>query len=143
MADFLWLRREFPWLGAGFIPAVDAAAAADFASSLTALGFETITLTCGRDDDLFAALGRDLSFPTYYGGSGWDAVNDCLGDLPLANRFVILWNGSREYAAANPKLFGEACAVLTDWLRGLSVAGAQGVLVLVGTGPAFSSPEAD
>lgn len=143
MADLLWLRREFPWLGDGFIPAVDADAVDAFAAALAGHGFVTIPLTCGRADDLFIALGRDLGFPSYYGGSGWDAVDDCLGDLQMADQFAILWHGAGDYAAANPKLFGETCAVLTDWLRGLSAAGTQGTLVLVGTGPAFSSPEAD
>ena len=141
MTGFVWLRQEFPWLGGGFIHAVDTDYAREFGSALEGQGFQIIKLDCSSDDDLFLALGTAFQFPSYYGGSGWDAVNDCLSDIDHSDHFAIFWTGADSYAAADPKKFGEACSVLDVWLRRLSVRHIQGELVLVGRGRSFTAPD--
>jgi RNAse (barnase) inhibitor barstar len=43
-------------------------------------------------DDLFAIMKSAFDFPDYF-GANWDAVIDCLRDLPDANGYMIVCTG--------------------------------------------------
>ncbi len=142
MLQPVWFRRDFPWLGGGFIHAVDEGYADDFSAQLAEGGFELRTLDGSSGRSVFVELGSALNFPDYYGGSGWDSVIDCFRDVDLPSRCAIMWRHADQYASLDPKLFGEACAVLTDVFDKLAPEGCQVVLVLTGHGPAFKRPPA-
>jgi Barstar (barnase inhibitor) len=138
--DFVWLQEQFPWLGPGFIHAIDDDYAGDFAGQLGGLGFELLRMQGDSGDSVFAQLESALQFPDYYGGSGWDAVEDCLTDVRLPRRGALFWRRADIYAQRDLKRFGEACAVLTNAFVALEAEGSQVVLVLAGRGTAFSRP---
>lgn len=78
VTDWIWIRREFPWLGGGFIHAVDDAYAPAFEGDLVRLGFvlrvldgHQMTDEAGFWDQLRSVFG----FPSYF-GSNWDAFHD-------------------------------------------------------------------
>jgi RNAse (barnase) inhibitor barstar len=135
--SFVWFTREFPWLRSGMVHAVDISSAAEFEGSLKELGFTVARLQCGEGDDIFRELSRALDFPSYFGGSGWDAVSDCLGDIKVDQRFALFWYGADSYAGAHSITFGEACVILTEFFRSLGSSDIQAELVLVGIGTEF------
>jgi len=138
--DFIWFRRDFPWLGPGFIHAVDDDYADEFAADLTKHRFELRSIRGDSERTVFEELGSAFAFPDYYGGSGWDSVIDCFTDVELPPRCALLWRRADTYASRDLKTFAEACAVLDNIFRELGKSGHQLVLVLTGTGPSFKRP---
>jgi hypothetical protein len=73
----------------------------------------------------------------------WDALSDDIGGTELPARAVLLWHGADRFAARHPKIFAEACVVLTDLFKAASAQHKQLVLVLAGDGADFKSPDTD
>jgi RNAse (barnase) inhibitor barstar len=87
------------------------------------------------------ALAAALNFPSHY-GRNWDAAHDSFRGLELHHPFALVWRNADRIASSDPKLFGEACAVLAEEFRALGSRGIQAELVVTGDGPAFSVPNA-
>jgi hypothetical protein len=138
--DTVWFRRDFPWLGPGFIHAVDDGYVDAFLTDLARWGFEQRTIRGSSERTVFEELGCAFEFPDYYGGSGWDSVIDCFRDVELPAKCALVWRRADTYANHDPKLFGEACAVLDSIFGQLGKDGHQLVLVLTGHGQAFKRP---
>jgi hypothetical protein len=136
----VWFRRDFPWLGSGFIHAVADDYADRFLADLARRGFEARSIRGDSGRSIFDELGSAFAFPDYYGGSGWDSVIDCFRDVELPERCAVVWRRADVYANLDPKLFGEACAVLDSVFGDLGKDGHQLVLVLTGKGAAFKRP---
>jgi RNAse (barnase) inhibitor barstar len=90
VSDWVWLRHEFPWLGHGFIHAIDDDIVDWFGRELERLGFAV----CVLDSDVMtdeASFWREVrvtfDFPDYQ-GSNWDAFDDSFGDLELPERLA-------------------------------------------------------
>jgi RNAse (barnase) inhibitor barstar len=141
MSDFVWYRHEFPWIGYGFIPAVHADAEPDFRSRLTELRVEVFDMVGSPDRSVHEQLKEAYSFPDYT-GRNWDAFSDVMGDLSLPHRSALFWHDADVYATSDPKLFAEACAMITSTFDAIAVVeGKQATLVLLGRGVAFKRPE--
>jgi hypothetical protein len=136
---FVWIRREFPWIGSGFILAVAESYADQFADQLRALGFTVVTMRCGSGASFGTALKHALRFPDWC-GLGWDAIHDCFGEVEFPHPFALMWRDAETFAADNPKAFGEATAILQIEFDALGTRGTQAVLVITGDGPAFQRP---
>jgi hypothetical protein len=136
----LWFRRDFPWLAPGFIHAVADDYADRFLEDLAGWGFEERSIRGDSERTIFEELGSAFAFPDYYGGSGWDSVIDCFKDVEVPEKCAVVWRRADTYANLDPKLFGEACAVLDSLFGGLGKDGYQLVLVLTGKGPGFNRP---
>lgn len=111
-----------------------------FTQELTNLGFLVLNMEPGDEADLFRELGRLFRFPDYYGGSGWDAVNDCFVDVEVPRRTALVWRQADTFSLRDPKAFGEACHMLSGLFECAEASGIQAVLVLTGIGPSFSQP---
>ena len=136
------MRHDFPWLGHGFVHAVEEDYADRFAEELRVRGFDVWTLR-GRhmldEVGFWAEIRRCFEFPDYQ-GSNWDAFNDSFGDLSLPGRFAIMWRAADETAAKNLKLFAEAIAVFVSACEAVRENGHQGELILTGNGASFTQP---
>ena len=142
ISDFVWFRRDMPWLGRGFIYCVDADAEPTLRQQLGDLGFVLYTLAGEAVDDarsLHAALARTFDFPDYY-GSNWDAFNDCFDEPELPRRTALMWRGAERLARRDLKAFAEAIAVLRDASDTLAGDDRQLELFLLGTGSGFRRP---
>lgn len=136
------MRHEFPWLGGGFVHAVSETYVEQFRADLEARGFHLWSLDGGRMLDVvgfWAEIKRCFEFPDYQ-GSNWDAFTDSFGDLALPARFAVVWLRSDRVAAENLKLFAEAVSVLTSAFQAVSTEGAQGEVIIAGSGAAFRRP---
>ncbi|MGQ0609300.1 MAG: hypothetical protein ACT4OQ_12695 [Chloroflexota bacterium] len=60
--------------------------------------------------------------------------------MRIAHPFALVWRGAGDFAAADPKSYGEATAFLVEKFNRLSAAGTQAILVITGDGPAFHRP---
>lgn len=139
-SDFVWFRQEFPWLRSGFMHAVASEYIETFVRQVEALQFEVRRMRPSDEQAMFHHLGDLFMFPEYFGGSGWDAVWDCLTDVDVPDRLVIVWEGAATFAQQNPKAFGEACSLLQEFFRSVEGDGKQLLLVLVDEGPTFDRP---
>jgi hypothetical protein len=63
------------------------------------------------DSDLFALLAETFRFPDYFGGN-WDALDECLRDMP-AEGYVLLIHGSQQLWRRAPKTAGQ---LVESWL---------------------------
>ena len=138
----MWLRHEFPWIGRGFIHAIDDDYATKFQQDLARLGFEVVVLDGGAmlDEPAFWAEVADaFEFPDYF-GKNWDAFHDCFGDLALPRRLAVVWRNADAVARQQLKLLTEAIAVLHETFRQLQEC--QGIVVLTGGGAGFARPPA-
>jgi RNAse (barnase) inhibitor barstar len=138
-AEWVWLQRRFPWLGTGFIHAVDEGHADQFARDLSDLGFNVATMRPPRPDEFHDQLATALNFPDYY-GRNWDATHDCFRDLAVRHPFALLWRDADKIASSDPKLFAEGASVLSSEFEALGRRGIQGVLIITGTGESFPAP---
>ena len=59
--------------------------------------------------EFLEAVGAALGFPEYY-GQNFDALADCLQDVPEDT--VLLWDGWGPFARADPQAFSVALSVL-------------------------------
>jgi hypothetical protein len=110
-----------------------------FQRGLRDLHFEFYEKVGSPDRDVFDQLAEAFQFPEYYGG-GWDAFNDSICGVEPPPRSALLWHDADLFAAAEAKLFGECCAIVSGVFDSWSAAGKQAHLVLVGNGPGFSRP---
>lgn len=149
MADFLWFRAEFPWLDRGFVHAVAEDYADRLAASLRERSFVILEIDGRKQRNLHDQLTEAFRLPDYRSDPvprppdatpNWDALNDYFGDTELPARAVLLWHGADRFAAKHPKIFAEACAVLTDIFNAASAQQKQLVLVLAGHGADFKHP---
>jgi RNAse (barnase) inhibitor barstar len=137
------MRHEFPWLGSGFIHAVDDDHADALQQDLIRLGFE-ITVFRGTSMTTSAGFWAEIKtafgFPEYF-GANWDAFNDSFGDLVLPDRTAVLWRDADVCAESDLRLFAEGVAVLTRTADAVGATDAkQIVLILTGHGSSFASP---
>jgi hypothetical protein len=139
MSEYVEMRREFPWLGRGFIYAVSNEHIDEFVESLGHLGFRVGFMRPASPADFPDALGQALNFPQPFGG-GWDALNDLFRDVELGEHFALIWRNAATIAASDPKLFGEATSMLVSEFHDLRGRGTQAELVITGEGPAFRRP---
>ena len=151
MADFLWFRAEYPWLGAGFVHAVAEDYAGRLATSLRERDFAILEIDRREQRNLHDQLSQVFALPDYRNDAvprpadatpSWDALNDYFGDTDLPARAVLLWHGADRFAARHPKIFAEACVVLTQIFNAASAQQKQLVLVLAGDGADFKRPPA-
>jgi RNAse (barnase) inhibitor barstar len=138
-SDFVWMRREFPWLRPGFVHAVHSDGLSRFRRQLRDLKFELFEMLGSPQRSVFDQLADAFAFPEYYGGN-WDAFNDCIGDIEPPPRSALLWHAPDLHAGADPKRFGEACSMLTRVFDVWSTEGSQALLVLVGSTDTFDHP---
>ena len=141
MAEFVWLRHEFPWLGSGFLHAVTEMSADQFISQLEELGFTVVAMRCGAGESLSTSLKLAFGFPDWCGDIGqiWDAIHDCFREVEFTHPFALVWREVEGYAAASPKLFAEAIVILNSEFEALATHGIQAELVITGEGPSFSA----
>jgi len=151
VADFLWFRAEFPWLDRGFVHAVAEDYAGRFAASLHERGFVILEIDGREQRNLHDQLSEAFGLPDDRyepiprppdATPSWDALNDYFADAELPARAVLLWHGADRFAARHPKIFAEACVVLTDIFNAASTQQKQLVLVLAGGGADFRRPPA-
>ena len=105
ISDFVWFRRDMPWLGRGFVYCVHADAELALRQQLGDLGFALFTLAGDAVDDartLHAALARTFDFPEYY-GANWAAFNDCFDDPKLPRRTALVWHAAERVAHSELK----------------------------------------
>jgi len=152
MVDFLWFRGVFPWLGAGFVHAVAEDYADRFVTSLRERDFAILKIDGREQRNLHDQLSEAFGLPDYRSDQiprppdktpSWDALNDYFGDTELPARAVLLWHGADRFATRHPKIFAEACVVLTDIFNAASAQQKQLVLVLAGDGADFKRPPPD
>jgi len=63
-------------------------------------------------EELLAGIAEALAFPDYFGGN-WDAVEECLLELPSENAVVLIVRGARRLWSEIP----EECGHLVEtWL---------------------------
>jgi hypothetical protein len=136
----VWLQLEFPWIGYGFIPAVTETHADKFENELRKLGFNVAAIQARTRQELFDGIRIRLHLADYC-QPGWDSLHDCLRDFDWPPRFALVLREADQLAAANPKLFGEACAFLTREFNERDSEQQQSCLVVTGTGPTFHDPE--
>lgn len=73
--------------------------------------------------------------------TNWDALIDYFRDVAVPERCALMWRAADEFAARHPRIFAEACVVLSGIFDGdLARRGSQVVLLLGGTGPDFRQP---
>ena len=80
---------------------------------------------CHTKDSLLLAIGRELSFPDYY-GANWDALEECLNDMSWQSGAIAL---HIEHAAELPSalletltaIFGDAASAWQQAGRGCSL----------------------
>jgi RNAse (barnase) inhibitor barstar len=84
---------------------------------------------------LLEALSARLSFPPYF-GFNWDALYDCLTDLPLARGPGLLLEitGLQEFARAHPEDLRQAIETFADAARYWASRHERFVVVLGGLG---------
>jgi len=148
---FLWFRNEFPWLGPGFIQAVAADYADRFLADLRDRGFTTIEIDGRELRNLHDQLTDAFGLPDYRPEPAprppeqkpnWDALIDYFRDTEVPERCVLMWRGADEFATRHPRIFAEACVVLSGIFDGdLAQRGSQVVLLLSGVGPDFPRPD--
>jgi len=137
---FVWYPHEFPWLGDGFIPAIADKYADEFADQLAGRGVVVATMRCGAGDSFHEAIAEALNFPDYY-GQNWNALHDCFRDIEIPHLFALVWRDAEGFAASDPKVFGEATAILTIEFEALRTRNVQATLLITGDGPTFRQPE--
>lgn len=125
--EFVWLRQELPWIGAGFIHRIPRHGTEVATAALKELGFEVWTLEGSSMTDaqnFHTEAARSFGFPSYY-GQNWDAFNDCFGELELPRRLAIVWSAANRLAAADLKTFAEAVCMLHVHIDARSRTGIQ------------------
>jgi RNAse (barnase) inhibitor barstar len=133
----IWLHKESPWLGRGFVLAVKEGYADEFSRELAGRGFDVTMMRCGAGDDLHAEIAHAFRFPDYY-GMNWDAFNECIAETVLPSRYALMWRDAGGFAAANPKLHAEASFKLLGAFDRLPET--QAILVITGQGATFHGP---
>lgn len=125
------------WRCLHFAPAADVTD--DLRRDLAALNvalFELDAGAIGAKDELMAALAGALKFPDYF-GHNWDAVAECLRDLPdrtAGDGYVLFLHGGLSLWRKAPELAG---ALVETWLSAAEEAGHDEIgLHLVFLGPA-------
>jgi hypothetical protein len=69
-----------------------------------------------------------------------DAFHDWISEVEPHSRSALLWHDADLHAAADPRRFAEACAMLTTVFDAWSRNGKQAVLILVGSHETFNRP---
>jgi hypothetical protein len=82
------------------------------------------------------ACVETFELPEWF-GMNWDALDEALGDLELADvpGVVVLWPGWGEFAEAAPRDFAVALDVLHGAVRTWAGEGEMGGVLLLGEGP--------
>ena len=81
--------------------------------------------------EFLEAVGVGLGFPDYY-GRNFDALADCLGDLPDT---VLLWDGWAPFARADERAFAVALRILTERAGSTDRESGRLLVLLRGAGP--------
>ncbi len=107
----------------------------DIARAATQLGWRVYRLDTRGIDGKRAVIRRfvaDLGLPSYTGGN-WDALEESLGDLPVAGSsgVVLIWRGWRSFADAEPGAMEVATQVLDSVARQWGDTTGHGVVALV------------
>lgn len=61
--------------------------------------------------EFLSAIGRAMDFPAYF-GKNWDALEECLRDLPKAEGYILLIDNPAEFARAAPREWETALSIL-------------------------------
>jgi hypothetical protein len=106
------------------------ATAAEVRREVESAGWRFVHLdTAGVEDKtgLLDAAAAAFAFPDWF-GRNWDALADGLGDVRSEHGTLVLWDNSRELAAANEEQLAVALEIFRDRCES-SVGGAFAVLV--------------
>ena len=82
-------------------------------------GFHTTVIAVADITDkqsLLAAFARALHFPRHF-GNNWDALLDCLRDLPAERPMLVLLDHPERFARAHPDDWHTARAILESAVR--------------------------
>jgi hypothetical protein len=136
----VWLQLEFPWLAYGFVSAVSEDYADEFERALAELDFVVASVHSPSREEMFRGILESLRLPEWCDFPKWDSLIDCLRDFEWPQRFALVLREADTFAAADPKSFGEACAVLQLAFDEHGSERQQSVLVITGRGVSFHDP---
>jgi RNAse (barnase) inhibitor barstar len=111
----------------------------DLEAAADELGWRAVVLDGSEVEDRAAFLescDEAFELPEWF-GMNWDALEECLADLELegAEGVVVVWASWGTFAEAAPTDFATALDVLGSAVRGWTVDGLRGGVLLVGEGP--------
>jgi hypothetical protein len=103
------------------------------------LGWRCVVLDGSEVEDKAAFLemcDEAFGLPDWF-GMNWDALEECLSDLDLAETegVVVVWSSWGLLAEAEPKDFAVALDVLAGAVRSWASDGVRGGVLLLGEGP--------
>jgi len=118
----------------------------DIARAASQLGWRVYRLDTRGIDGKRAVIRRfvaDLGLPSYTGGN-WDALEESLGDLPVAGSagVVLVWRGWRSFADADPEAMAVASDVLNSVAAEWAAVTGYGVVALVSGRKGARAPDA-
>jgi RNAse (barnase) inhibitor barstar len=112
--DFVWLRRELPWLDTGFLPRLPSGQLGRTLEDLDRLGFKVYHLEGERirsAEECYAEVTRTFGFWDNWEGNA-DAFHDFFTDVEFPRRAAIVWSSTRALATADPVTFARTVGLL-------------------------------
>ena len=118
---------------------IDDAVVEELENEAESLGWRCVVLDGAEVEDKAAFLevcDEAFGLPDWF-GMNWDALEECLADLDLAETegVVVVWSSWGLLAEAAPKDFAVALDILGGAVRTWASDGVRGGVVLLGEGP--------
>lgn len=118
---------------------LDDAVVEELENEAESLGWRCVVLDGAEVEDKAAFLevcDEAFGLPDWF-GMNWDALEECLADLDLAETegVVVVWSAWGLLAEAAPKDFAVALDILGGAVRTWASDGVRGGVVLLGEGP--------